>query len=184
MIYIQNLIWKISNISTLSFVVGDCVWLRLHHRAPAPLQVAKVKFYLRYYGSYMIYDVINLVAYKLELPSQTRIHDVFHVGRFEEIHRQPTSCTSSYTSPPLRCSTKNSGSLCSMCLARGVQQFLVQWADQPTSVATWNTSMIFSDNIHNGSSRMTCFSRGMLCGDINTRGEPRSVQRRTRKSRD
>lgn len=40
--------------------------------------------------------------------------------------------------PPLHYgAVKNSGSHCSMRLARGVQQFLVQWADHPTSAATW-----------------------------------------------
>ncbi|WVZ63072.1 hypothetical protein U9M48_012737 [Paspalum notatum var. saurae] len=121
----------------LSFAVGDWVWLRLRHHAPASLQVAKGKLRPRYYGPYRISSVVNSVAYKLELPPCARIHDVFHVGALKRFIGEPPTAPPAL--PPLYYGAVIQTLARTVCmrLARGVSQVLVQWADQPASAATW-----------------------------------------------
>jgi transposase InsO family protein len=72
----------------LKFTVGDWVWLRLNHRAAASVHRAaasvrqgdKSKLGAKYFGPYRVLDCIGDVSYKLQLPPQARIHNVFHVS--------------------------------------------------------------------------------------------------------
>jgi hypothetical protein len=60
------------------FQVGDWVWLCLHHRLAATLtDQARGKLAPKFYGPFQVLERIGAVAYKLALPPQTRIHNVF-----------------------------------------------------------------------------------------------------------
>jgi hypothetical protein len=66
--------------SDRSFAVGDLVYLKLQpyvQSSLAPRSNQKLSF--KYFGPYKIISKIGEVAYKLELPSSSAIHPVFHV---------------------------------------------------------------------------------------------------------
>ncbi|KAL4196367.1 hypothetical protein AMTRI_Chr04g245810 [Amborella trichopoda] len=65
----------------MSFEVGEFVYLRLQpHRQVSVALCKNVKLSPRYYGSFGIIQKVRTVAYKLNPPSESRIHPVFHIS--------------------------------------------------------------------------------------------------------
>ena len=64
-----------------SFAVGDWVYLRLQPYKQSSVHHKKLgKLAPRYYGPFQIIQKIGEVSYKLDLPSGSLIHLVFHVS--------------------------------------------------------------------------------------------------------
>ena len=64
----------------LQLEVGEKVLIRLQpHRQISPSHQAPLKLSKRFYGPFTILERIGLVAYKLDLPLESSIHNVFHV---------------------------------------------------------------------------------------------------------
>lgn len=64
-----------------SFSVGDLVYLRIKPYKQVSLQQLKYcKLSPKYFGPYKVLEKIGTMAYRLELPPNAKIHNVFHVS--------------------------------------------------------------------------------------------------------
>lgn len=63
------------------FAVGDCVWVKLQlYRQATMVRQSSQKLAKRYFRSYLVIQKVGAVAYKLKLPSDCRVHPVFHIS--------------------------------------------------------------------------------------------------------
>jgi hypothetical protein len=61
------------------------VHLKLHpYRQQIVFKVIHQKLTSRFYGPYKILEKINLVTYKLHLPTKSRVHHIFHVSLLKQ----------------------------------------------------------------------------------------------------
>jgi hypothetical protein len=94
-----------------------------------------------------VVERIGQVAYRLQLPDNARIHDVFHVGVLKPFIGTPPGapyfCLNAFCAPG--CSAAPSTSLLlpervlRSRLQRGSWHILVQWAGLPPAEATWES---------------------------------------------
>jgi hypothetical protein len=73
--------------SERSFEVGDWLFLRLQPYKHMSLNQAKTDNELspKYYGPYKVLQKIGTMAYKLEPPTSSRVHPVFHVSCLKKV---------------------------------------------------------------------------------------------------
>lgn len=63
------------------FGVGDWVYLRMQpFRTGNTMLRRQTKLAVKYLGSFQILARVGPVAYKLDLPAETKMHNVFHVS--------------------------------------------------------------------------------------------------------
>ncbi|GKC65754.1 retrotransposable element Tf2 [Tanacetum coccineum] len=75
------------NRSKRDFEVGSWVLLKLQpHRQVSIRQGKQNKFSSKYFGPFQVLAKVGSVAYKLKLPVESHIHDVFHVSQLKKVH--------------------------------------------------------------------------------------------------
>lgn len=123
-----------------SFEVGEFVFLKLQpyvQSSVAPRTHHKLLF--KYYGPYEVLDKVGEVAYRLNLPSSSRIHPVIHVSQLKKAVGVNAQVYKQLPSPlvilqilfrVLERRFRQQGPV-------AVSQVLVQWSGQPESLATW-----------------------------------------------
>jgi hypothetical protein len=132
----------------VEFEVGAWVLLRLLHRPTLALaSPSKGKLRPRYAGPFQIVERIGPVAYRLQLPAEARLHDVFHVGLLK-----PYNYTGAPPAAPAPLPPVQDGRLVPAPdrvlraqLCRGEWKLLVKWQGLPADDATWEPLQSFKD---------------------------------------
>jgi hypothetical protein len=131
-----------------SFEVGDLVFLRLQPYPQSSLKKSGVeKLQPRFYRPYKVIRRVKELAYKLELPEDSRIHNVFHVSCLKKALGQQV--VSSTNLPPL----DEEGHLIlvpEQILAvmekrlrnKTINEYLIRWKDLLEEDATWEGEQI------------------------------------------
>jgi hypothetical protein len=122
-----------------SFDVGDQVWLKLQpyiQTTVAPRANHKLSF--KYFGPFETEDKIGATAFKLKLPSGSKVHPVFHVSLLKKVKGNQTNVSS--TLPPENVSMQEPEMILDRRLKnvgkQTIWQVLVKWLGWPAELAT------------------------------------------------
>ncbi|KAI9153591.1 hypothetical protein LWI28_013554 [Acer negundo] len=129
----------------VSFELGDFMYLKLQpYRQKSLKKKFNVKLSQRYYRPFKVLERIGEVAYKLELPSTSRLHLVFHVTMLKKRVGNSSLISSDLPAfdtegnllirPIIALGYRNWKKGCGMTK---VWQVLVQWQGVLTEEATW-----------------------------------------------
>ena len=131
-----------------SFQEGDLVYLRLQpYKQSSIKKNGTEKLKPRFYGPYKVIKKIGEVAYELELPSHSQIHNVFHVSRLKKVLGQkivpfvelPLDDEGQLRlEPEIILETQEKA-----LRKRTVKEFLIKWRGLPVEDATWEQVEIF-----------------------------------------
>ncbi|CAH9133254.1 unnamed protein product [Cuscuta epithymum] len=127
----------------LSFEVGDWVWLRIHPHRQLSLSRGNHKLLPKFHGPFQVQSRVGQAAYKLQLPPESRIHDVFHVSLLKPHKGNPPATMG--TLPLLVNPPEESKPLAIIRnrLNHGCLEFLVQWQGKSLEEASWEPADTF-----------------------------------------
>ena len=131
------------NRSERSFELGDWVYLRLQpHKQTTLKQGGKYKLEPRFYGPYKVLRKVGEVAYEVELPAASKIHNIFHVSSLKKVVGQQVTIQTELPELDeegklilepeaiLEIRTKKLRS-------RDITEYLIKWKKFPPEDATW-----------------------------------------------
>lgn len=122
----------------LNFVVDDWVYVKLRPYRQTFVQPTYSKMSKRFYGPFQVQDRVGVVAYRLQLPIASRIHNVFHVSHHGPILTEAPVLPSFSTDNhpiihPLRILDWKTDDITDP----PTQHALVQWHGFPLKDTTW-----------------------------------------------
>ena len=129
--------------SEISFAVGNWVWLKLqNYRQQSVQHRSNNKLVAKYFGPFKVLAVVGKVAYKLQLPSSARIHNIFHVSQLKRFHGElPTVATIpeelDRPLPPAQIPVTVLDSRPTQTSGATHTELLIQWQDKPRHESTW-----------------------------------------------
>ena len=124
------------------FEIGDLVYIKLQPYRQSTVAVrTSQKLAAKFFGSFPVIGKVGLVAYKLQLPEEAKIHPVFHVS---QLKKHVGSGSVQTTLPALN----EEGEIAAVPIAildrklgkvgnRGEVFLLVQWSTGSREDATW-----------------------------------------------
>lgn len=124
-----------------SFDIGDFVYAKLQpYRQQSVVLRANKKLASKYFGPYKILDKCGPVAYKVQLPSSSQIHPVFHVSHLKlHIGAALTSTQLPFSVSDVLLKEPESILERKMVQRQGraATMVLVKWSHLPAEEATW-----------------------------------------------
>lgn len=124
------------------FKIGDYVLLKLQpYRQFTMRKQAQHKLSPKYFGPYKIVDRIGKVAYQLELPPESGIHNVIHVSQLK-FCPNPAAVTVQHPAAISELQTRGEPEsiLARKMVKRGriaATKVLVKWKNKPAELAKW-----------------------------------------------
>jgi hypothetical protein len=123
-----------------SFELGDWVYIKLQPYVQSSVAArANHKLAFRYFGPFQVIQKFGSVAYKLQLPTTSSIHPVFHVSQLKAakgfqgaLHSTLPSSDDAFQYPIMLLDNR--------LIKKGnttVSQVLIQWSDTAVEDATW-----------------------------------------------
>jgi hypothetical protein len=134
-----------------TFEVGDLVYLRLQpYRQASIKRSGGEKLQPRFFGPYRISRKVGVVAYELELPHGSKIHNIFHMSCLKRAINQ--HITPLEVLPPL----DEEGQLVLVpeeilevrekkLWRRSIREYLIKWKDLPIEDATWENEQVIQE---------------------------------------
>jgi len=131
--------------SEREFQVGDLVFVKLHpYRQIFVAFKSNAKLAPKYYGPYPILEKIGVVAYKVQLPANSLIHNVFHVSQLKKLVGEANTSRDCPLSKEEAVIKEPKAIIDITTVKRGnkaVTKVLVKWKHQLPKDATWNSIM-------------------------------------------
>jgi hypothetical protein len=121
------------------FQVGDMVYLKLQPYVQSSVATrANHKLSFKYFRPFAIIQRIGKVAYKLQLPSSSTVHPVFHVSQLKHsVGSQNVSSVLPNMSIPLQIPEQVLDRRVIVRGGKSIQQVLVHWSSTDEALSSW-----------------------------------------------
>jgi hypothetical protein len=130
--------------SEREFQVGDKVLLKLQPYAQATVINRPLpKLAYMFFGPYTVLERIGQVAYKLELPLDCKVHNIFHVSQIKDFRPDYAPVFAELPGPPApdTVDTEPEKILERRLVKKGnaaLPQVLIKWTNLPEDATTWD----------------------------------------------
>ncbi|KAA0067390.1 Retrotransposable element Tf2 [Cucumis melo var. makuwa] len=126
----------------VEYHAGDLVFLKIWPYRQLSLRRKRYeKLSPKYFGPYAILERVGTVAYKLDLPSNTSIHPVFHVSQLKKFlgDKAALQPTIQYVNENLEWQAQSEETLGYQKNKAGSWEVLIHWKELPEHEASWES---------------------------------------------